>query len=87
MQGRWTNGLLAMHGGEPTQTKETFSGLFLWCQRESEIAVGCNNRSSVVRKEPWESHAIGTKKRPFRVSFCGANGNRKLQLAAIIVRA
>ena len=65
-----------MHGGEPTHKKETFSGLFLWCQRESEIAVSCNNRSSVVRKEPWESHAIGTKKRPFRVSFCGANGNR-----------
>ena len=35
MQGRWTNGLLAMRGGEPTQKKETFSGLFLWCQRES----------------------------------------------------
>ena len=65
-----------MRGGEPTQTKETFSGLFLWRQRESGIAVGCNNRSSVVRKEPWESHAIGTKKRPFWVSFCGANGNR-----------
>ena len=28
MQGRWTNGLRAMHGGEPTQKKETFSGLF-----------------------------------------------------------
>ena len=65
-----------MRGGEPTQKKETFSGLFLWRQRESGIAVGCNNRSSVVRKEPWESPAIGTKKRPFWVSFCGANGNR-----------
>ena len=58
-----------------TEKRDLFGSLFVVPTGIGNCSC-CNNRSSVVRKEPWESPAIGTKKRPFRVSFCGANGNR-----------
>ena len=96
MQGRWTNGLLAMRGGDPTQKKETFSGLFFEEFKErleykNMRMVRCREKQDTSRihlVRSWEktryfSHSSGEKSRKNKILLAFIKNKELLHEAVI----